>query len=330
MSVFHNIYKTKLDDYYKSLKQEEKEQKFFIFQEFYSTVVGTYTWDKLPKDTLIYQPEEFLFWWGQMAFFEDNGEYKIFPCFPSGNLRENGLYDKWNIIAPNGKNWIKNYDEIEICFANNLRVPSYLSTSEMIDKCNYALKAVDTALKRAIAPNVFSCADEKTMKMLTDYLGDSNSLPLFKIAFNEGFNKEHLKLFKMFDNKENDILALWDVYVRYRNMFLSSRGISNIEIQKKERLTEAEGGANDEFVRYSMLDSEFDLRKDFIKRVKCHFNYELICELNRDRQTVYELTLSNEDKTEAMEMETLKGVNLGNTESINNEEIEKVDGGDEN
>lgn len=316
MSVFKNIYKTKLDDYYKSLKQDDRQQKFFIFQEFYSTATGTYTWSNLPKNTLVYQPEEFLFWWGQMAFFKEDDDFKLFPCFPAGTLLENGLYDKWNIIAPNGKNWIKDYSDIEICFANNLRVPTYLSTQEMVDKCNYALKAVDTALKRAIAPNVFSCADEKTMKMLTDYLSDENSLPLFKMAFNEGFNKEQLKLFKMFDNKENDILALWDVYVRYRNMFLSSRGISNVEIQKKERLTEAEGGANDEFVRYSMLDSEFDLRKDFINRVKKHFDYELTCELNRDRQTVYELTLSNEDKTEAMEMENLKGVNLGNNQSL--------------
>lgn len=321
MSVFHNIYKEKLDKYYEDLEKKEQGERFFIFQEFYSTVTSTFRWSKVPKTNLFYQPEKYLFWWGQCAFFkDDDGEFKIFPCYPAGTLLENGLYDKWTIIAENGKTWIKDYKDIEICFANTLHLPSCISTQEMVKKCTYALESVDTALRRAISPNVFSCADDNTMKMLTDYLKDSNTFPLFKIVNNEGFSKEAISLFKMFDNRENDVLALWDVFVRYRNMFLTSRGINTVEIQKKERLTEAEGGANDEFVRYSMLDSEWELRKDFKNRVKEHFDYDLDIELRRDRPTVYELELTNDEKIEAMEMENLKGVNLGN--NVESEEKE--------
>lgn len=312
MSVFHNIYKSKLDEYYKTLEKKEQSEKFFLFQEFYSTVTGTFKWGNIPKANLYYQPEKYLFWWGQCAFFkDDNGEFKIFPCYPSGELLENGLYSKWVIIAENGKSWIKNYDEIEICFANTLHLPSCIATQEMVNKCTYALEAVDTGLRRAIASNIIDTDDESVMKMLTEYLKDSNTFPLFKLVQNGGF-KTNLQLTKLFDNRENDVLALWDIFVRYRNMFLTSRGINNVEIQKKERLTQAEGGANDEFVRYSMLDSEWELRKDFEHRVLEHFNYNLEIELRRDRMTVYELELSNSEKVEAMEMENLKGVNLGN------------------
>lgn len=308
MSVYHNIYRKNFENKYTEIKQETNANSFTIFQNYLSTVVNSFKWGNVPI-LRQGQVEEFLVYWARVAFFDDNGEYKIYPCFPSGTLLENGEYDMYTIIAKNGKQWIKHKDEIEICYNNFNIIPSIYFIEELAKKSAYSLQAVDVALERAIQPPILKAKDESQMKMISEMLDkEKNKMP-FRSIFSNDANQEP-EILHIFDNRANDVLSLWDVYVRYRNLFYTTFGINNVEIQKRERLTEAEGSGNDEITRYTLLNDMYEQRENFINRVKEHFGYELTVEINRDSATVYQIIKSQEDKIADTEISISKGANI--------------------
>lgn len=318
MSVYHNIYGKNFEDKYKQIKQETEANSFTIFQNYLSTAVGTFKWKNAPKNLRLGQLEEFLVYWARVAFFDDKGVFKIFPCFPSGKLEENGEYSEYTIIAKNGTQWIKSRDEIEICYNNFNIIPSIYIIEELAKKSSYALQAVDCALERALQPPILTAKDESQMKLISELLDkEKNKMP-FRAIYSKDANQEPT-LLHLFDNKVTDVLALWDVYVRYRNLYYTTFGVNNVEIQKRERLTEAEGSGNDEITRYTLLDDMFNQRVDFCERVKTKFNYEMTVEVDRDSATVYQLVKEQEDKIADTEISISKGANIAIAGGENNE-----------
>lgn len=311
MSVYHNIYQEKITNKRNEVLSENQATDFTVFASYYITLINTFKYNNLPSGILPFMPEEQLTYWGQTTFFrDDEGNFKIFPCYPAGNLRENGLYDTYNIVSKNGKNWIRKLEDIELCFGNSLKIPSIWILNELEQKTVKSLNAIDVTLERVIMKPIISCKDEAQANMITDLYDKAKKYLPFATTFSDAFNNGDIQLTKFFDNKESDILALWDVYVRNRNRFYTTFGINNVEIQKRERLTEAEGSGNDEITRFTLLNDMYSLRKDWCERIKNHFGYEMDVELNRDITTVYELNTDNSDKMDTFEIETLKGTGI--------------------
>lgn len=311
MSVFHNIYKPQFDESLKDIRENMSDSLFTTWFTYYLTVISTFTWGNLPKPTLLWQPEQYLTYNGKFAFFEHENSYKILPCMPSGNLLENGQYSMYTMIARNGETYIRNIEDVEICYCNSLRFPTLAIIQELADKSNNALLAVDTALARARQPKIIGCEDESVVTKISNAINNKdNANKLALVTDNEGIGDNQLSLTQLFDNRADDVLALWDVHVRYRNLFYSTFGVDNVEIQKRERLTEAEGSGNDEIVRYSLLTDMYKCRKDFIDRVKEHYNYEMALEINRDIATVYNIETPNAQKLKDQNTVISKGANL--------------------
>ena len=241
-------------------------------------------------------PEESLCMSGRLAFFKDGDEFKMFPCFMGGALEENGEFTKYNIIARNGKTWLKDREEIEICYNNSMRLPSAFNIFELGEKASYALRSVETALERSMLAPIVVGEDNSQLKFIADALDKEKNLKPFLLALKNAYSKGDNKVIQFFDNSKEDVLARWDVFVRFRNLFYTTFGVNNIEIMKKERLTESEGSGNDEITRYTLLQDMIDQRRDFCKRVKEKFNYDLDFYVNRDSVTVYETSLTNEEK----------------------------------
>lgn len=326
MSVFHNIYKSKLEEVHQSAINEDASTRGSMFMSFLTSAISTFKWGNLPKNTLISQPEEYLIYWARLAFFKDDAdEFKMFPCYPAGTLLENGEYDRYTIVSRNGKQWIKSRDEIALCYDNSMIIPFIVMIEELSGKCSVALEAVDASLRKAILPAIISCEDEQQVGLLSDLYDKKQRLLPFRITLNKGFSEKDIQTFNVFNNATNDILSLWDVYVRYRNLYYTTMGINNVEIQKRERLTEAEGSGNDEITRYTFLTDRYQQRQKFIEEVKEKFNYDLTIEINRDVTTVYELSIDNDDKIEAAETTISKGANIPQTKP-DTEKEDKDDG----
>ena len=324
MSVFHNLYETKLNDALKEVKTNKYATMSTIFNSYYTTVVSTFSWKNLPKKVLLFLPEEYLCYWGMIAFFKDDkNEYNILPCWGSGKLLENGEYSEYSMVAKNGKTYTRKREDIALCYDNCMKIPSIIMIRELSSKSSKALRAVDASLRKATMPAILSAKDEIDMATISDmYDEEKEDLP-FRVTNSNSLKNDNITKYSIYDNREIDILAQWDVYVRYRNLFYTMNGVNNVEVQKKERLTEAEGSGNDEITRYTLLKDKYRLRLGWVKEIKEKFSYDMEFELNRDSTTVYELSLSNKEKIDNIEIDLLKGVNYAenniNEESDNND-----------
>ena len=330
-STFHQIYTSKIEKATNRAYEEDYKALDTIYLMYLSTVINTFKWKNVPKPMLPFHQEINLCYWGIMgAFKNDKNEFRMYPAFPSGNLLENGEYSRYTMVARDGTTVDRDREDICLCYNNSLCVPSLIFIKELSQKSTNALRAVDCALERSMIPAIIECESEEQMKTLSDlYDRVKNKLP-FRLTFHDGVQSAQAKVLDAFDSTKYDMIQMWDVYVRYRNLFYTSFGINNVEIQKRERLTEAEGSGNDEITRYTLLDDMYERRKEFIEEVKEKFGIELEVELNRDSATVYNIELDNAQKIDDVQLNIMRGINTkGTPENVENSENIKEDDGNE-
>ena len=328
-SVFHNIYEKNVANAYANIAEETVKTFSTLYTANITTVISTFKWGgkdfpKIPK----FMPERSLMYFPMLAGFMDGEDFKIFPCFGSGAIRDDGEFDRYTIVTYKGNTFFRNREEISLCYNNSLCIPSIFSVRELTQKMSNALQAVDCALERSMLPAIIECEDEETFKKMSSYYdAEKNKLP-FRLTYRgDGISStKGTTVNDLFDSKKYDVLQMWDVAIRYRNLFYTMNGVNNVEIQKRERLTEAEGSGNDEITRYTALKDKYERRLDFIEETKAKFGKELTIEINRDSATVYNLELDNEEKIEGVELNLTRGANLPKSVNDTKEENDGDDG----
>lgn len=323
MSVFQNVYLDK----YKETEALEKRDHFTVYMRqlllYATTVQSSFKWGNVPAQPY-FMPERYLLYSARIGFFEKDGKPQLYPIYPAGGLMPDGEYDAYTAIYPDGTSVRLQRKDVVIIFANSLKLPVYSIILDFATRSSYALCAVDTALKRAMLPPIVGVEDEAQIKEIMEIQDPDKllktilALPTFK-----GYNSSELQRVPVFDNRETDVLSLWDVFSRYDRMFYRTFGISTVGIQKNERLTEAESTGEEEMTRYTLFQDMYNCRLAGIDEVKQRFGYELKLEVMRDQKTVYELSQSNEEKIRMRKIEATKGANIsqeGGKENDNPEE----------
>ena len=324
-SVYSNAYFEAMRKESASVEREVGATKSAIWFQFYMAVLGSGRWGgELPKDCWQHQPEEYLINWGKIAAFKDDeGEFQLFPCYGCGELLKNGFYSRYAIIAKNGKMWYRNAEDIEICLDNSSQIAPIWLIGEYGEKTGYAYAAVDTALQRAMLPLVFECQDESDVATITDFIDKGESLKVAKVLQSSKFSSGQINVTQPFDNGKNDVLSLWDVTIRYRNVFYNLFGFNAVDILKKERLTERESEGNDEITMYSFAQDRYDCRMDFIDRVEKKFGVSLEYKLNRKVSTLSQM----DEELKEERIESFEEGMLGKEE---NQEVIEDDSSTEN
>lgn len=327
-SVFHEIYTKNVTNAYANICEETVQTFSTLYTNNLTTVISTFKWGgkdfpKIPK----FFPERSLIYFPMLAGFMDGDEFLIYPCFGSGGIRDDGEFEKYTIVTYKGKTFERTREEIALCYNNSIGVPSIFMIRELTDKMSNALQAVDCALERSMLPAIIECDDEESFKRMSEYYDPmKNKLP-FRLTYREGLSATKGSVVNdLFDSKKYDLLQMWDVYVRYRNLYFTMNGVNNIEIQKRERLTEAEGSGNDEITRYSALNDKWERRQDFKNETFEKFGKEITIEINRDSATVYNLSLDNDDKIEDVELNLTRGANPPNISESTKTEIDDKGG----
>lgn len=316
MGVYANGYYNELKKAQDTAIAEYGSNSSVTFLTFYSALLSSFEWKgKVFEDIPYYLPEEFLTNWGNMAYFiDDDGNKRVFPSYPAGEYLENGLYSKYVIIAKNGKNWYRNLEDIELCFCNSIRIPSIVFAKHYADKATYAYSAVDTSLYRAMLPVILETENPEDFSEIAELLEKREYLKVFKAVQSSKFKDKNITATQIFDSSKTDILSLWDVAERYRNLYNTLIGISNVNIQKRERLTENESESNREASIFTMYDDEYKERKNFVERVKKHFNDDIDVLPNRTTSNIFEVIQTPEEKARFAEIEMTRGA--GNVQNV--------------
>lgn len=325
MGVFSNAYYESTAEAYSELEKAKRVEDLSFFEVYLTSVISTFSWKNIPnKNAPISLMENMLQYAGRAAVFvDDDGDIKIYSAFPAGALREDGQFTKYQIISLDGKVRLRDFDDIVLIYNNCTNSPYLPLIYNFAKKSSYALRSVDSALQKAQKPAIIKVNNEQQVNLVNE-LCDGDQLLKPYIALNsQKFDNGNLERVPVFDNRDSDVLSLWDCYVRYRNLFYTTFGINNVEIQKRERLTMAEGAGNDEIVRYSLLNDMYMNRIDGCARANAKFGLNLDVEINRDISTVFSLVTTQEEKINAELMQMQRGINPAQT----NEEEEK---GDEN
>lgn len=329
MSVFQNIYTSRYEqlEEYNRLKQYATD--FNFFDTCMTAVINTFTWKNIPHKKLpAFMPEYFLQCAGRIARYnDDEGNGKIHAAFPNGTLTDTGEFTAYTIVTPDGKTFIRNAEDIEIGFNNCFKMPYIYKINQFSEKMSYALRAVDSALTKACLPVACLFENENQMKKFGVYTDPNVAMQPIVAMLKEKLVNKEVEFLNIYDATKIDILAYWDVYVRYRNLFSTTFGINNVEVQKRERLTKAEGAGNDEITRYFLLDDMYKCRKDFIERCNEHFGDNMEIEINRDISTVLNIEADNAEKIELAKLDFTKGTipaNQSETERAENIEEPKV------
>ena len=327
MSVFHNVYLTK----YEETKQQEAADRYSVSNRVLITytdaVMSSFKWKNV-ENVPFFMPEHFLLYSARIGVFLYENKPVIYPIYPAGALMDDGEYSAYTAIFPNGKNVRLNREDVVIIFGNSLKLPTFSLISDFANKSSFALCAVDTALKRAIIPPVLSAATEEQLKKITECESPEKLLETVTVVLQEGgYGEKEIQKITLFDNRETDVLALWDVFSRYDRLFYRTFGISTVGIQKKERLTEAESTGEDEMARYTIFQDMYNCRKFGIDEANKRFGTNFEIEIMRDENTVYESKLTNEEKIEAKEIANTRGANIKTEEGVKsvteNESIEQ-------
>lgn len=325
MSVFQNIYTQN----YEAAGEYQRLKKYCTDFDFFDTcmtnVISTFSWRKLPNPKLpSFMPEQFLTYAGRIArYIDDNGNQQIHAAFPNGNINDIGEFTRYLMVAPDGSTCTRDAEDVEICFNNCFKMPDVYKVKGFADKMSYALRAVDSSLVKAALPIGVLFEDEAQMKMFDKFANPEVTMQAFVAMLKKGMVEKKLEILNLYDSSKIDVLAFWDCFVRTKNLFFTTYGTANVDIQKRERLTEAEGSGNEEITRYSLLDDRYRCRKDFVKRCKEHFGDEIELELNRDITTVFQLEADNAAKMELAKLDFTKGTNPANPEGDVNKEDPK-------
>lgn len=310
-SVYSKVYLSALEQIDKSMVFEDIQINNRQFAIYYITDISTFIWGKLPDNLPFFMPERFLIRSGRIGFFEDDEkQFRLFPAFPAGTLLSNGEYSKYTLIAPDGKTYERDAKDVEIIFNNSLKLPDIYLLQDFAEKSSFALEAVQTALKRSMLPPVLTYDDPAQDKIIQELQLDSKLLKAaVSIPKTGKYGSAPIERLPLFDNRETDVLSMWDIYSRNDRLFYRNFGVSTVGIQKNERLTRAESTGEEEMTRYSLLYDKWKNRMDGVERIKEHFGYELEFDIARDQKTVAELMLSNDEKIELEKIEATKGAN---------------------
>ncbi len=333
MSVFQNLYTNQFENEECKSNWKKFYEDFNYFDNYMTTLLNTFTWSNLPDKTLPPFMVEYFFQYAGMVWCgtdKDDGELHIYPCQNMGKMQYNAVFDKVTIMRPNGTSFVANTRDGVLGFNNAFRMPYYYKVLQFARKTSYAHRAVDKALEKAIMPVLINTADESMLKELQELRNNKDKILYpFLVSLKGRFDTKDIDIKDIYDNTKIDVLALWDVTTRYRNLFYSTFGINNVEIQKRERLTEAEGSGNDEIVRYTLLDDMYKRRKEFCEGCKEKFNLDIEFSLNRDISTVYQLSLDNDDKVNIGNIAESRGATIQQDNKSPDEEV-KEDENEEN
>ena len=262
------------------------------FRQYYNRIVelsiSMFEWKNLPDSIDPRFLELTLFTDGQAVFFEDEVMgYLALQNAMGGGFDVYRIPTKRRAYAVNG--YQKQLDENDSVIIYN----NYLHTNSMLDAQMFAKRlynldrAIDVNANAQKTPILLLCDDSERLTLENMYMQYDGNKPVIKGV--KGLNPNAFTVLKTDAPYVAD--KLYQLKTQIWNEALTYLGISNINIQKKERLitdevTRNQGGTIAS--RYSRLQS----RREACKKINDMFGLDIWCDYREDFQQI-----DNEDDT---------------------------------
>lgn len=259
------------------------DRRALLFLLYKNLATNVFKWEGLPNGIESRHIENFLFEHGQVGFYNDENLGMI--CLPISNSGELNIYGdptKFYIYSKNG-NYSKTIpsDKVIRCMDNPNLVPTKLYVNYYVQEMLDIETAIRANLRKQVKP-YFAIATDKnkyTVKsIIDDYENGEDVVIIDKTLGEDGF--DGLKLLTA--NVEYLVDKLRAEERSRESALLTYLGVSNINMEKKERLITDEVNGNEEFVNLNLsirakgrIDAMIELQKIY-PGVKCVLNMEYL------------------------------------------------------
>ena len=256
----------------------------YTYMQYYNRLtelsISMFEWKNLPDTVDERFLELVLFSDGMSVFFLD--EDLGFLCLRTmigGRLNVYQIPTERRAYASNGYNMPLNADNSVIIFNNLLHTNSLLDV-EMFAKRLYNLdRIIDVNANAQKTPILISCEESQRLTMKNLYMQYNGNMPV--IYADKSLNPNSLKVLTTEAPYVCD--KLYTLKTQLWNEALTYLGISNINIQKKERLITDEVTRNQGGViasRYSRLEA----RRQACRQINDMFGLDIWCDYREDFQ----------------------------------------------
>lgn len=256
------------------------------YKQYYNRLVelaiSMFEWKNLPDSVDTRFLELCLFVDGQAIFFYDEElGYLTLQNSMNGGFNVYRIPVNRRAYAVNGYNRKLNENNSVIIFNNYLHTNSKLD-AVMFAKRLYNLdRAIDVNANAMKTPIIIKCDETQRLTMLNLYKQYDGNEPY--IFGDKAINTNAIQVFKTDAPYVAD--KLYQLKTQIWNEALTYLGISNINVQKKERLitdevTRNQGGTIAS--RYSRLNA----RRDACKQINAMFGLDIWCDYREDYQTI--------------------------------------------
>lgn len=259
------------------------ERRALLYALYKNLATNVFKWEGLPNGIESRHVENFLYEHGQVGFYDDKNLGLIcLPISNSGRLNIYGDPTKFYIYSKNGEyNKTVEADKLIRCMDN----PNLVPTKEYVNYYVQEMLDIETAIRANLRKQVkpyFAIATDKnryTVKsIIDDYENGEDVVIIDKSLGEDGF--DGLKLLSA--NVEYLVDKLRAEEKSRESALLTYLGVSNVNLEKKERLITDEVNGNDEFVNLNLsirakgrIDAMVKLQEKY-PEVKCVLNIEYL------------------------------------------------------
>ena len=258
------------------------------YRQYYNRLVelaiSVFEWKNLPDTVDPRFLELCLFTDGQVVFFNDPDlGYLTLQNACNGGFNVYRIPVKRRAYAVNGYQKDLSDKDSVIIFNNYLHTNSQLDAAMFARRLSDLDRSIDVNAKAQKTPILIKCDETQRLTMQNLYMQYDGNMPF--IFADKSLNTNQLQAIKTDAPYVAD--KLYQLKTQIWNEALTYLGISNINVQKKERLitdevTRNQGGTIAS--RYSRLNA----RRDACKQINAMFGLDVWCDYREDYQAITE------------------------------------------
>ena len=211
-----------------------RESYDFYYDRIKELKISMFEWQNMPEEIDVRFLELMLFERGAVVFFKDE-ELNQYLCLPVT------LGGKWNVyriplirraFAINGYNRKLTIDNSVIIYNNALRTNSVRETILFAKRLSNFDRVIDVNVQAQKTPLIIRCDEKERLTLENLYMKYDGNQPI--IFGDRNLSQQPLECI----NTDAPFLAdkIYQLKTEYWNEMLTFNGISNLNIQKKERL----------------------------------------------------------------------------------------------
>lgn len=294
-------------DFWDSANSNEYSALYYL-NRLTELAMAMFEWKNLPDNIDWRYLEYILYYDGKVLFSKDKelDEYIVTKCALSGKMNFYRVPEKRRAYADNGYQKELTDKDSVVIFNNMLRLPAYPSMWFYARKLWEIDRTIDINIKAQKTPVLILADEDERLTMKNVYMQYDGNQPFIFGSKNMGLN-DNIKVLK------TDAPYLADKLMQLKNQIwneaLTYLGISNLNIQKKERLV------SDEAVRsmggtIASRQSRLEMRREGCEQINKMFGLNLEVNYREDyRELDDEFVLENQtekagDKTTVRDVRT--------------------------